>query len=426
MDSNIADHTIGLHSETDDSFKKYRTFFRPAKYLVPVAIFALLMGSCDPEAAPPGSDDPPTDPVDDGTTDDGTTDDGTTDDDTTIDPATVLGNPAFKAPVPLSITGLSVSNYYIFVPALADVDADGDLDLLVGFHMHNSNYYSASSYSYSYSYVQSIKYLKNETGTAAVPAFTLDELSELTGFPKASEYAGGGAGYRFNGGMFVAAGTIDDDADIDIVAASNRFWTGEAGNPDKAAYTIETNTDGLFTPIYSDSNDSKHLALALADLDGDGDLDLVLGIANTYVSEVAKGIHSYNSGPNKRIIYQVNDGTGNFDDPEEPASPVLVPPVVISDIRDFPIPSFADIDGDGDQDMFVVTYDTGAVTFYLNTGTSSAPTFEAQASAFSVLPSDGVKYFPAFGDMDGDTDIDVIVGNNNGELLYIENIDIDL
>ena len=75
--------------------------------------------------------------------------------------------------------------------------------------------------------------------------------------------------------------------------------------------------------------------------------------------------------------------------------------------------------------MFVVEYNSGDIEFYLNEGTSSSPSFTLQTGSFSVLPSDSVKYFPAFGDMDGDTDMDVIVGTDDGRLLFIENTDID-
>ncbi|MBI9105456.1 MAG: VCBS repeat-containing protein [Spirochaetales bacterium] len=399
MDS-MVDHTQRLHSETDDSFKKYRSFFRPAKYLVPIAIFALLMGSCDPEAIPPGDDG-----TDDGTTDDGTTDDGTTDDDTTIDPATVLGNPAFKAPVGVNISGLSSFSSYIFIPALADIDSDGDLDIIAGYKAQVD----------SSVYKQATMYLKNDTADADM-TFTFGSLfSNIVSREISSSSS-------VHGGMFVAVGDIDGQYDIDIVASNNyQYPISRVFNNANIFIQNSNNSGGFEDATLLTSSDYAHFAPTLADLDGDGDMDLIIG--SSYMSFYYSSTLS--RAGEKKIIYLKNPDSdlGNFTGAEES---ILVAPSIISNILDFPIPSFADIDGDGDQDMFVVTYDTGAVTFYLNTGTSSAPVFEAQAGAFNVLPSDEFKYFPAFGDMDGDTDLDIIAGTNDGRLLYIENIDIDL
>jgi hypothetical protein len=390
-----------LHTETDDSFKKYRNFLRPAKYLVPVAIFALLMGSCDPDA--PGADDP-TDPADDPPTD-------------PVDPATIIDAPSFADPVALNISwSSSGGNYSIFHPALADMDGDGDLDIITG--------YKVTIGSISGFDRQGLVYLKNTTTTSI--EFT-HNTTDLTGLPQDQIYSWLGSAI---GAMIPAVNDIDGDTDLDIVASRN-FFSSSSGfsrtavkmyiaknNANNFSSSLAVSTFGNFSS--SSSFSSVHRAAALVNLDGDSDIDIVAGGANIsyyYSSSITS------STEEKGVYFIANEGPGNFF--SYSTEQLTVPaPETITDVKDLPIPSFADVDNDGDQDMFTVTYSTGAVTFYLNTGTATVPVFEAQTSAFSVLPTD-TKYFPAFGDMDGDTDLDVIAGTSDGRLLYIENTDIE-
>ena len=63
------------------------------------------------------------------------------------------------------------------------------------------------------------------------------------------------------------------------------------------------------------------------------------------------------------------------------------------------------------------------ISYYKNTGTSNKPTFtlvDADMNNISQLGL-GLNLIPAFGDLDGDVDLDMIVGNNDGKLIYFEN-----
>ena len=83
-------------------------------------------------------------------------------------------------------------------------------------------------------------------------------------------------------------------------------------------------------------------------------------------------------------------------------------------------PSFADLDGDGDLDA-VVGERYGTLRYFKNTGSATAPDFAEQAGAAN--PFNGVDVgdlaAPSFADLDGDGDLDALVGAFDGTVKSI-------
>ncbi|NKN34474.1 FG-GAP-like repeat-containing protein, partial [Marichromatium bheemlicum] len=95
-------------------------------------------------------------------------------------------------------------------------------------------------------------------------------------------------------------------------------------------------------------------------------------------------------------------------------------PFDLGDVGYHPSLSLVDLDGDGDLDL-VVGNSTGDLLFFENTGTASSATFgNAQTAAFG-LDHDSRLYDSAFADLDGDGLVDALGVNGSGDLMYFHN-----
>ncbi|MGH1337184.1 MAG: T9SS type A sorting domain-containing protein [Aureispira sp.] len=176
--------------------------------------------------------------------------------------------------------------------------------------------------------------------------------------------------------------------------------------------------------------------LFFVDIDGDGDQD-VFERELYYV-----GSYIYDT----KLNYYEN--VGNSSNPQFSPKMTTVLDTVGDRVRDL---SFVDIDGDGDQDLFVTGNDYYATTatgvdvkYYENTGSASAPTYTLRTGAMNPL-QDAVTYInglplskapllrTTFVDVDGDNDKDCVItpfiypnrqwpiGNNADRIIYYEN-----
>lgn len=129
---------------------------------------------------------------------------------------------------------------------------------------------------------------------------------------------------------------------------------------------------------------------AFFDYDGDGDLDLFLANGTAWP-------HSTDKGSASSALY-ANDGTGNFSDVTAAAG-------LKTDFYATGV-AVGDVDGDGRDDLFVAA--VGENRLYQNQGGSFR---DVTGTSGVAGASDMWSTSAAFGDFDGDGDLDLFVGN---------------
>lgn len=192
---------------------------------------------------------------------------------------------------------------------------------------------------------------------------------------------------------------IDGDKDLDLFLGNSDgdilyFQnTGDTLNP--VFGMPQTNPFGLI-------NVGNYSAPALADLDGDGDLDILIG-------------EEYGN-----FYFHQNIGSAS-----NPSFDTLqINPFGLSGVPNVyqVVPQLIDIDSDGDFDLIAGDGD-GSMNVFENIGSATAPNFDAiQINPFNFRNL-GYYASPAFGDLDEDGDLDLLTGINNGDLIYTLNFD---
>lgn len=253
---------------------------------------------------------------------------------------------------------------------LVDVDGDGDLDVLVS----NENPFDPSPTGGE----QNRVWMNDGSGV-----FSDETAARL---PAANDQTGA-----------MLPGDVDGDGDLDVVVV-NRGQERVLINTSGAGHFVDETATRF--PVTADSSRGG----ALADLDGDGDLDLVIG-----------------NSRNEPVAQYRNDGQGVF----TARSFGHVPMVGETDAGLV----LVDLDEDCDGDVYLPNAGAfqsghgflgGPDRYFRNNGRGKFQ--ERTEKHFGTPPSDPTTA-AAFGDLDGDGDLDLVTGASGpggGERLFIQ------
>ncbi len=194
---------------------------------------------------------------------------------------------------------------------------------------------------------------------------------------------------------------LDGDGDLDVAVGENDGTVNYFLNTGSASAPVFAQQNGAANP-FNGIDVGVNATLGLADLDGDGDLDAVMG------SNAGTLRYFENTGSASAASFTERTGILNpFD-------------AIVPGHRG--TPTFGDLDGDGDLDM-VVGQQYGTLLFYENTGTAAAPAFVQQTGTSNPFDGIDVGFYakPTLVDLDGDGDLDAVVGNRYGFVRAFEN-----
>ena len=261
--------------------------------------------------------------------------------------------------IPMIVEGDTLSaawlgGYQNTCPSFGDLDSDGDLDLLLG----RSN--------------GTIDYWKNN-GTPTQENITLEERAIQ--------------GLDINFWAVIQLCDMDSDGDLDLFADRGNYPMivfNNVGGPISPYFEVEEDT--LFDTLgnYIDGTD-----FCLADINGDGDKDLFVGV--WYVGSIK---YYENIGDSTDYVFALVDT--NF-------AGILT--------SSWSSPTFCDLDADGDLDLFI-GMNGGGIMYYRNDGTPLQYDFTYVTNEWLGIDV-GDKAAPDFADIDADGDYDLFIGKDN-------------
>ena len=257
--------------------------------------------------------------------------------------------------------------------SFVDIDDDSDLDLFEHSH-HNFFFYE-------------------NIGTATTPVFDTVQTNPM------------GLAYTNFAGNSMDFADFDNDGDMDIMELDyigNINYYQNVGTATAATFaTPAINPFGANIPSASYFGE---ISIEIVDLDGDSDFDLMV---SGYL----------NFGYNVGFIE-------NIGSPAFPTFDSLLTGAYGTPTDGYPATTFADVDCDGDLDMLQSIGHTSNLNFFENTSGGLPPAFAAPVPLMFgfVCPATYVSqvFNPEYADIDNDGDLELFVGTEYNHVLYYE------
>jgi len=301
------------------------------------------------------------------------------------------------------------------IPRVADLDCNGRLDLLIGrvegtivrYEMARLDDSGAPVFRHIEDRFQNIEIIGQVLGGSPAGLQQQGVQAAASGPAAAEESNVRGT---LHGANTMALVDFDDDGDLDL------FW-GDFFEPgvlliENRGSCRNTSMRGEPTPFprRNPIETSGYNAPAFGDLDGDGDRDMLVGVLG--------GAFNPNNTSVDNFLMLEGGGGQRYD---------LKTRQFLSqiDVGSESLPAWVDIDADGDLDLFLANKiepgDTkaGRLFFFENTGDAAHPDLYLRGEVAEFASA--YHYAPAFGDLDGDGDYDIVMGTWDDELMLVLN-----
>jgi hypothetical protein len=317
--------------------------------------------------------------------------------------------------VPLNVS-------WIDIPAIRDVDGDGDLDVLNfgvgGQQVEYIRNMSKENYGICDSLVFTLESLCWGDFSESQMDATLTLHSGCNPPPVAPDASSYNAERELHGGSCLECINTDGDNDQDLLVGDlSNYYINLLRNGGDSSYasgdTIDDHYPGYDTPAQLNLfGCGFHL-----DVNNDGVKDVIFAPNNNAISENFVSSWYYkNTGRNDSVRLQFV--TNSFLQGD------------MIDVGEGALPVFFDYDHDGDKDLFVgdkayfdvVNLPPARLALFKNIGNATNPAYVMITR--NLLGLDTVNGLglrgvaPTFGDLDGDGDEDLLIGDVNGHLHY--------